>query len=641
MKRLLCFVLVFCMAAVLFAGCADTNKDSSQNASTPESTSSSATEASSTAESSSSTEMEESSVTEAPMEQPETIPQSIKILAIGNSFSEDATQYLWDIMHDAGIEEVVIGNLYIGGCSIDTHWNNMSNNYGAYTFYYNNSGTWEKQTSKTVLHALQLEDWDYITVQQVSQDSGNPQTLGNLQNVLDYVNANKTNADAKIYWHMTWAYQFNSSHEGFAYYGKSQMNMYNAIISTFKDHVAKYDMISGAIPTGTAVQNLRTSYLNDSINRDGYHMDYDVGRYTVALTWFTFFTGIDARYINWVPEEYPQIAEDKAAICHAVNNAVSNPFEITQSIYTKKAIVTEEMTEADKQAITALGYDPNDYYVLDLGMEAAALYVCTGHGKKLTPALAPSNKKIPYSAASAIFTRDQLPVGTIITVASGYEYSPEAWMSYGQRTPQNLAPVKTTSTTIVDEAWWGVFQYRAFNLNSLTANTEMTESDLDKLRVYVPKKTPKFEKYSELTEADVAILTAMGKDASQYQVLNVDMTLAAFYKSTNAATMFNGIVYSHTDFPKWMATQIFDKTDLPNGTVISLKSGYEYRPEGWVDLNTPIEVRPEIVTASTVVVDDAWWGSFNYRAFNVSVLGEASFLSYADIDALRIYVPKN
>ena len=325
MRRLLCFVLIFCMAVTLFAGCADTNN--SQNASTPESTSSSATESSSTEESSSSTETEESSVTEAPMEQPEAIPQSIKILAIGNSFSEDAVEYLWDIMHDAGIEEVIIGNLYIGGCSIDTHWDNMSKNSAKYTFYYNDSGKWQKQTSQTVLYALQLEDWDFITVQQVSQDSGKPQTLGNLQNVLDYVNTNKTNPDAKIYWHMTWAYQFSSSHEGFPYYGNSQMNMYNAIISTYTDHVAKYDMISGAIPTGTAVQNLRTSYLDDSLNRDGYHMDEDIGRYTVALTWFSFFTGIDARYIDWVPEEYPQIAGDKAAVCHAVNNAIAKPFD--------------------------------------------------------------------------------------------------------------------------------------------------------------------------------------------------------------------------------------------------------------------------------------------------------------------------
>jgi hypothetical protein len=342
------------------------------------------------------------------MEQPKAIPQSIKILAIGNSFSEDAVEYLWNIMHDAGIEEVVIGNLYIGGCSLDTHWDNMSKNSPQYTFYYNNSGTWQKQTKKTILHALQLEDWDYITIQQVSQDSGNPQTLGNLQNILDYVNTNKTNTDAKVYWHMTWAYQFNASHEGFANYDRSQMNMYNAIVSTYTDHVSKYNMISGAIPTGTSVQNLRTSYLGDSLNRDGYHMDYDIGRYTVALTWFSFFTGIDARYINWVPEEYPQIAEDKAAICHAVNNAIAKPFEITPCIYTKKPISTEEMTDADKQTIIGLGYNPDDYVVLDLDMECSAFYVCTSHGKKMTLSFAPNNKQLPYSAASTVFTRDQL-----------------------------------------------------------------------------------------------------------------------------------------------------------------------------------------------------------------------------------------
>ena len=45
------------------------------------------------------------------MEEP-TIPKSIKILAIGNSFSDDATEHLFGILKDAGVEEVIIGNLY-------------------------------------------------------------------------------------------------------------------------------------------------------------------------------------------------------------------------------------------------------------------------------------------------------------------------------------------------------------------------------------------------------------------------------------------------------------------------------------------------------------------------------------------------
>ena len=123
MKRLLCFVLVFCMMAVLICGCSNNaSNGSSQN--TSDSTSST-----------SSTESTESSTFEEPMKEPTSIPKSIKILAIGNSFSSDATEYLWNMLDAAGIEEVVIGNLYIGGCSLDTHWSNMSSNSGAYTFY--------------------------------------------------------------------------------------------------------------------------------------------------------------------------------------------------------------------------------------------------------------------------------------------------------------------------------------------------------------------------------------------------------------------------------------------------------------------------------------------------------------------------
>ena len=47
--------------------------------------------------------------------------RSIKILAIGNSFSIDAMEYLWHILRAGGVEEVVLGDLFIGGCPVDLH----------------------------------------------------------------------------------------------------------------------------------------------------------------------------------------------------------------------------------------------------------------------------------------------------------------------------------------------------------------------------------------------------------------------------------------------------------------------------------------------------------------------------------------
>ena len=264
--------------------------------------------------------------------------KTLKVLAIGNSFSVDAMEFLWDICNSAGMEEIVLGNLYIGGCSLDTHWDNMRVGAAAYTYYTNDSGKWS-QTTQSAHYALKSEDWDIITIQQVSQDSGRPETFGKLQKILDYINLHKTNPDAKIYWHMTWAYQAGSGHSGFANYGRDQMTMYNAITSAAQDVLSDYEEIVGVIPTGTAVQNLRTSYIGDKLTRDGYHMSYSTGRYLTALTWFYTFTGYPVEYVEWYPTHsyaglsYAVNPEDLDAIHEAVTNAISNPFSVTTSSY--------------------------------------------------------------------------------------------------------------------------------------------------------------------------------------------------------------------------------------------------------------------------------------------------------------------
>ena len=49
----------------------------------------------------------------------------IKVLAIGNSFSEDAVeQYLYELAASQG-DSLVIGNAYIGGCSLEMHLDNL------------------------------------------------------------------------------------------------------------------------------------------------------------------------------------------------------------------------------------------------------------------------------------------------------------------------------------------------------------------------------------------------------------------------------------------------------------------------------------------------------------------------------------
>jgi len=231
----------------------------------------------------------EQTTTEEPhIEEPKT---DIKILAIGNSFSVDAMEYLFPILKDGGYENIVLGNLYIGGCSLDQHWSNIVNESKLYTYYLNTEGTWKTYGSMSVEDVINTEEWDYVTIQQVSQNSGMPSTFGNLNNIVDYVAS--TVPSAKIYWHMTWAYQSDSTHSGFINYSQNQNKMYEAIVSTVKDTVLSNPNITGAIPCGTTIQNLRTSYLGDKLTRDGYHLSEDVGRYAAAMTWAAVLGGVD------------------------------------------------------------------------------------------------------------------------------------------------------------------------------------------------------------------------------------------------------------------------------------------------------------------------------------------------------------
>ena len=54
--------------------------------------------------------------------------KTLKILAIGNSFSDDALWLLPDILKSLGINNFRISNLYIGGCVLSTHATNIKEN---------------------------------------------------------------------------------------------------------------------------------------------------------------------------------------------------------------------------------------------------------------------------------------------------------------------------------------------------------------------------------------------------------------------------------------------------------------------------------------------------------------------------------
>ncbi|MBR6055543.1 MAG: DUF4886 domain-containing protein [Bacteroidales bacterium] len=252
---------------------------------------------------------------------------TLRILAIGNSFSQDAVeQYLWELFDAAGIP-VIIGNMYIGGCTLERHFNNSVTGKKKYAYRKIVGGVKTNTPEVGLSDGLSDERWDYVSFQQASGVSGEYETYEPYLLALQAYVRRRVPATAVFMWHQTWAYSADATHPEFPRYGSDQMKMYQAIMDASKRalHNHGFPII---IPSGTAIQNARASSLGDTLNRDGYHLEPTYGRYTAACTWFEAISGLSVVGNTYHPDS---ISDDTAAICQkAAHSACRKPFKVTK-----------------------------------------------------------------------------------------------------------------------------------------------------------------------------------------------------------------------------------------------------------------------------------------------------------------------
>ena len=224
----------------------------------------------------------------------------IKILAIGNSFSQDAVYYLHQIAASDHVELKVV-NLYIGGCSLERHWHNIVND--AEEYLYEENGV-SKGEYVSILQALKMEKWDYIVTQQASYDSGIEKTYYPfLEQIVSYVK--KVVPEAEFLLQETWAYEIDSLHDCFVRYENNQQTMYEKLSYAYKK--AAKDLNLRLIPCGDIVQKLRKTapfiyeHGGMSLCRDGFHMNIIYGRYLLAAIWYKFLLGRQILTNSYIP----------------------------------------------------------------------------------------------------------------------------------------------------------------------------------------------------------------------------------------------------------------------------------------------------------------------------------------------------
>ncbi|MBR2937810.1 MAG: DUF4886 domain-containing protein [Oscillospiraceae bacterium] len=408
----------------------------------------------------------------------------LKILTIGNSFSVDCMEFVYQIAKAAGVEKIKLGNLYISGCSLEKHLTNAQSDGKAYTFYTNDSGKWVANKNYKMSTAIKGDNWDFVSFQQSSGSSGKADTYDSLNQLLPIVEGYCTNKNVEFMWHMTWAYQGDSTHSSFPDYNSDQMVMYNAIVDAVKTRIVPNEKVTRIIPNGTAVQNARTSYLGDTLTRDGYHMSKDKGRVLAGITLVAATAGIP-----WDTIDLSGVCSDASFVkvaLESARNAVATPFGVTESVNVKKDEEDKKDNEDTKDPVVSEdSIDFSQYNNLTLTLHKNEYWNST-KGATLSGGTDTAEKYF----ATDTFTKETLPVGSVIVIADGWKYRPEAWKGTAKTSSSKRPAEVSAKIVMVTDAWWGEWTTRAFNIAKKNGDalTDYTPEQISEVfQIYFPK----------------------------------------------------------------------------------------------------------------------------------------------------------
>jgi len=228
----------------------------------------------------------------------------IRILSIGNSFSQDSHHFLTDVCSSAGVS-IYTNNLYIGGCSLERHWELFCSGEEAYPLYE------EKVKIGTISlpNALLKEPWDIITFQQASPLSGKPQSyIPYLSNLFSEVK--KVCPNAKYYLHKTWPVE--QGHWILSSYERRREVMYQCLSDSYEmaSRLTGMELIPSADFLQCVYDFAPSFYFwkcgSLSLYRDGRHLSWNYGRFTASLAWAWKLFNIHPLQVDFLPE-HPEV----------------------------------------------------------------------------------------------------------------------------------------------------------------------------------------------------------------------------------------------------------------------------------------------------------------------------------------------
>ncbi|MGZ0710189.1 DUF4886 domain-containing protein [Coraliomargarita sp. W4R53] len=270
--------------------------------------------------------------------------ETVRILGIGNSFTRNSMKYLPNIIQTNPNISVELGMADIGGSSLEQHvtWaqEHEADASKGSSYQYLIDGRTITRTA-SLQDVLLDQDWDYITIQQVSTKSYEIDSYYPFAGqLIDYIHQYAPEAEIRL--HGTWTHNADSHRN--TSWGLDPEETYGKISAAYGQIAKEFGL--DIVPVGDAFQNAKKLPLWDyqptdidvsklvwpedkdnlpdeskSLNRifywkenkdgqmevrnDGFHAG-KFGEYLGALVWYESFLGEDAREVTYIPDGFSE-----------------------------------------------------------------------------------------------------------------------------------------------------------------------------------------------------------------------------------------------------------------------------------------------------------------------------------------------
>ena len=258
--------------------------------------------------------------------------KAMKILAIGNSFLDDPMVYFQTIAYQSGVErsKICVYSAIRNSYSLE-NWATVCQSDEDIKFHLRAGSKDLPLEINTSLQQMLAQDWDVVTVQQVSSLAQDPSKLSPyLPYLVNQIRTLCPNKNVVIAFQQVWSYWKDDDN---LQTSTENWQSINEVTQLTLDY--GIDLI---IPTGTAIQNARRTALNDpqGLTRDGVHLSSGVGRYVAACTWVEALCapvfGVSVvgcpTNVPEVPNGTPVTEENRLQCQQCAAAAVANPYQL-------------------------------------------------------------------------------------------------------------------------------------------------------------------------------------------------------------------------------------------------------------------------------------------------------------------------